>query len=632
MTWDRPVPLVGDTSTARQRKDAPQAWALDEKDRAAFYATVHGRRDIRRFRPDPIEVDVLRRILVAAHAAPSVGHSQPWRFVVVRNPATRERAALLADREWHRQAARLAERPGRQMLDLQLHGLREAPVGVVVCCDRRTPPEGVLGRATFVDADLWSCACAIENLWLAARAEGVGVGWVTLFRPEELASLVELPAGVVTLGWLCLGWPDERPPEPGLERSGWSVRQPLGEVVLWERWREGGPASPPSHLPDAADASLRAPAPAAVVRARDQADVLLTPPGSLGVLDRAVDRLAALGLLTGAKPSFVGPAAQPAVTPKVLPSETRQVHHPVSSSSSEALVCPVTLIIAAAGHPVTRHGVTTYADSVTRDVLEATVAGRSLGAVTAGMVGATTIAIDAGVPGDAVAGAISCRPRGNRGDLVEVDAMDLDDAVRLVSAGQDLAHGLGSGIVALGEVGMGNTTVAAALVVNELDLPAQEVVGLGAGGDSVTMGRKRRVVESAVARAQREHPELRHRPDDDPKRAVIALAALGGPEIAVLTGVVLGAAEAGSLVVVDGLVTATAAMTAVAMEPAVAVHLVAGQQSREQAHGAVNAYLGLEPILSLRIRAGEGVGALLATQLLRTAAAVRSRTARTRER
>jgi nicotinate-nucleotide--dimethylbenzimidazole phosphoribosyltransferase len=120
----------------------------------------------------------------------------------------------------------------------------------VVCCDRRTDAAGVLGRATFPDADVWSCACAIENLWLAARAEGLGLGWVTLFDPAELAGLLRLPDGVVTLGWLCLGWPDERPPEPGLQRAGWSRRLPLYQVVIGERWPAGeqAPAAPPSHL------------------------------------------------------------------------------------------------------------------------------------------------------------------------------------------------------------------------------------------------------------------------------------------------------------------------------------------------------------------------------------------------
>ncbi len=307
--------------------------------------------------------DVLERILGAAHAAPSVGHSQPWRFVIVRDAATRDQAALMADREWHRQAQHLEDRSARQMLDLQLHGIRDAPLGVVVCCDRRAAAEGVLGRATYVDADLWSCAAAIENLWLAARAEGVGVGWVTLFRPEELAALVGAPAGVETLGWLCIGWPDERPPEPGLQRAGWSSRLALSDVVLLERWDDEATPPPASRL--------QAPAPAAVVEARDQSDVLLTSPGSLGVLDRAVDRLLALGL-TGES--------------------------------------PVSAVLVAASHPVTRHDVSTYGDSVTREVLAATVAGESLGAVAARLVGAELHAVEAGVDGAPVPGTRSCRP------------------------------------------------------------------------------------------------------------------------------------------------------------------------------------------------------------------------------
>ena len=578
MSWQRPVPLVGDASSARARREAPRAWAFGEQERDAFYAAVLGRRDIRRFRPDDLEPDVLERILSAAHAAPSVGHSQPWRFVVVRDADTRDRAALMADREWHRQAATFADRSGRQMLDLQLHGIRDAPVGVVVCCDRRTAAQGVLGRATFVDADMWSCACAIENLWLAARVEGVGTGWVTLFQPDELAALIGLPEGVETLWWLCLGWPDERPPEPGLERAGWSTRQPLSDVVLWERWHEDdeGPLPPPSHL--------HAPEPASVVGARDAADLLLTPPGSLGALDRAVDRMVALGL------------------------------------GSDA---PVTAVIAAAGHPVTGHGVSTYDDAVTREVLEATVAGESLGAVAARLVGSDVVAVDAGVPGDPVAGADLCRPAGVRGDLVSSDAMSAADAVRMVGSGRELGRSLHGRLVALGEVGIGNTTVAAALVAGLLGLAAGDAVGLGAGGDSATLERKRTAVDAALTRVASAQADL-----GDP---MVTLAALGGPEIAYLAGVALGAAEAGSLVVLDGLVTSAAALVAVAMEPAVAAHLVAGQESREQAHRVVNAHLGLEPLLSLRLRSGEGVGALLAVQLLRTAAALRSQAGRVTE-
>jgi nicotinate-nucleotide--dimethylbenzimidazole phosphoribosyltransferase len=173
-------------------------------------------------------------------------------------------------------------------------------------------------------------------------------------------------------------------------------------------------------------------------------------------------------------------------------------------------------------------------------------------------------------------------------------------------------------------VGIGNTTLAAAMAASLLGLPVEDAVGLGAGGDSATLSRKRAVVEAALARVAREHAD----DTDDP---VAILAALGGPEVAYLTGVVRGAAAAGSLLVIDGLVTATAALAAVALEPAVGAHLVAGQESREQAHHAVNTSLGLEPLLSLRLRSGEGVGALLALQLLVTATAVRAGAGRVTE-
>lgn len=278
VTFPRPRPTIGDATSAAERAAEPDAWAFSAEVRAGFYEILTARRDVRRFRPDPIPADVLDRVLTAGHSAPSVGHSQPWRFIVVQDPSMRDRAAWMADQERLAQAAQMEPDASRRLLDLQLEGIREAPLGVVVCCDRRVAPAGVLGRATFPDADLWSCACAIQNLWLASRAEGLGMGWVTLFTPGLLGDLLGIPAGVETLGWLCLGWPDERNPSPGLERAGWSKRLPLSSVVLYDRWADTAP--PRSHL--------RAPEPAAVVGARDSSDVLLTPPGSLGVLDKAV--------------------------------------------------------------------------------------------------------------------------------------------------------------------------------------------------------------------------------------------------------------------------------------------------------------------------------------------------------
>ncbi|MDX6741334.1 5,6-dimethylbenzimidazole synthase [Actinocorallia sp. A-T 12471] len=589
--WNRPIPLIGDTSAAVERAADPAAWAFDAAARDAFYAVAEARRDIRRFRPDPVPDATLRRVLQAAHTAPSVGHSQPWRFLVVRDPSLRDAAALMAEREKLAQADLMDEERGRRLRDLSLEGIRAAPLGVVVCCDRRTPATGVLGRATFPDADLWSCACAIQNLWLAARAEGLGLGWVTLFPPDELGALLGLPEGVTTLGWLCLGWPDELPPSPGLERRGWSRRLPLDDVVFADRWPEADAAPPPSHLPAPRQASFAAPSPDAVVAARDGADDLLAVPGALGVLDAALDRVLAV------RPD--GPTGG----------------------------C---LVLAASDHPVTRYGVSAFPATVTRQILDATRAGVSQGASAARASGLSVLALDAGVlPGPGTAPddrpdlhdrlADAVRVGGPRGDLVTADALT-DVAARLLMEAGRVAgeHAAEGGLVVLGEAGIGNTTPAAALAAALLDLPADAVVGLGAGSDAAIVERKHEVVAAALARVR-----------DRPRTPFELLSALGGGEFAVLTGVILGAASRGAAVVLDGLATSVSALAAVRMLPGVAAHLVAGQRSRERGHPAVLRALGLEPLLDLRLRAGEGVGGCLAAGMLVTALRTRAETART---
>ncbi len=185
-----------------------------EAERRGVFRAIAERRDVRRFRPDSIGDELLERLLEAAHRAPSVGLMQPWRFVVVREAATKAAMQGLAARERLIQSEHLDDR-ARQYLDLKLEGIREAPVSVVVCCDRE-PGKEILGRHTIPDADLYSTCLAIENLWLAARAEGVGVGWVSFYREDDLRDLLGIPSHVVPVAWLCIGYPDERHSAPGL--------------------------------------------------------------------------------------------------------------------------------------------------------------------------------------------------------------------------------------------------------------------------------------------------------------------------------------------------------------------------------------------------------------------------------
>jgi nicotinate-nucleotide--dimethylbenzimidazole phosphoribosyltransferase len=555
-------------------------WAFPAAARVALAEIIAARRDIRRFRPDPVGDGIIGELLAAGHAAPSVGHSQPWRFIVVTDPQLRASAAVMADRARLVQAQQLDADSARHLRSLQLEGIREAPVGVVVCCDRRARPVGVLGRATFPDADLWSCACAIENIWLTARAHGLGLGWVTLFDPEELNALLGLPEGVVTLGWLCLGWPDELPPAPGLERHGWSRRLDIADVVARDQWPDADAASPPR---DRAAAT----AGAARVAARDREDRLLAAPGSLGLLGDTLLRVESV------------------TTPDA----------------------PGTLVIAAADHPVAGLGVSAFPRSTTRLVARALAEGQGQGAAMARAAGLEVCLADCGIDGTSIKGWRDLRPRGARGDLASADALEPGAVAWLLTAGERLGHDLAArGPVALGEVGIGNTTVASTLAAALLAVPAQHVVGRGAGSDTAIVARKQLIVEQALARMGDRIPppgQLTATHVED------LLAGAGGPEQALLTAVCLGVAQAGGIVVLDGFLTSASALVAVRHRPQVQAHLVAGHLSAEPAHRLVLDALGLEPLLDLRLRAGEGVGAVLALSLITQAQRARQMTAAT---
>ncbi len=239
----RPATPAGfDPSRAAERAADPTGWRYPPEARDSVYRAIAERRDIRRFRPDPVPQEVLDRILAAAHRAPSVGLMQPWRLIVVRELETKLALRRLAQRERLRQAERFDERAGH-FLDQKIEGIVEAPLGICICCDHGDAGAEVLGRGTIPETDIYSAACAIQNLWLAARAEGLGIGWVSFYRPDDLRALLDIPARVDPMAWLCVGWPDERPVRPGLEAAGWSSRLPLDAVVMDERWDASAPSA-----------------------------------------------------------------------------------------------------------------------------------------------------------------------------------------------------------------------------------------------------------------------------------------------------------------------------------------------------------------------------------------------------
>ena len=200
-----------------------------------LYEAIYSRRDVRRFRGDPVPDEIIFRILDAAHHAGSVGFMQPWDFVLIRSIGTRRRVKEMFERENARSAENYTGERRELYESLKLEGILESPLNICITCDR-TRGGKVLGRNTVLDTDLFSTCLAVQNLWLAARAEGVGVGWVSILDNAELAGLLELPDLIVPVAYLCMGYPEEFSETPLLESVGWRERIPLEEVVFFEQY------------------------------------------------------------------------------------------------------------------------------------------------------------------------------------------------------------------------------------------------------------------------------------------------------------------------------------------------------------------------------------------------------------
>lgn len=211
--------------------------AFSSAERRAVYRAIAERRDMRRFVPDStVDEDVLARLLHAAHAAPSVGLMQPWRFIRITDPRLRRQIHSLVDEERVHTARALGPR-GEEFLALKVEGILDcAELFVVALGDGREAH--VFGRRTLPQMDLASVSCAIQNLWLAARAEGLGMGWVSLFEPRPLAQLLGMPADAEPVAILCLGPVPEFPDRPALELDDWAYRKPLSEFISENSWEQ----------------------------------------------------------------------------------------------------------------------------------------------------------------------------------------------------------------------------------------------------------------------------------------------------------------------------------------------------------------------------------------------------------
>jgi nicotinate-nucleotide--dimethylbenzimidazole phosphoribosyltransferase len=586
--------------------------------RRAVYEVIARRRDIRHFRAAvPVADEVLHRILGAAHQAPSVGYSQPWDFVVVRDLDRRRRIRDSFLQVRAAEAARFPAGPRReQYLAYKLEGILDAALNLCVTVDLRPADEATLGTTAQPESLRWSACCAVQNLWLAARAEEVGVGWVSIVEPAVLRRELGLPPGIEPVAYLCVGYPVEFRDRPLLEETGWRARRPVEAAIHDERYRV--PLAPP---PPTASTSLAAPPPAAAL-----------PPNDAATPDAAPTRNRASPAPSHivAIPAFDDAAAEAArahqdrlCKPRRSLGRLEDLAAWYAGARGQFPLRPparIELYVFAADHGVVEEGVSAWSSSVTAAMVGNFLAGGAAVCQLARGAGVALTVVDAGVagdlsalpqPADRRARYVAAKVRAGTGNLARTVAMERPEAEAALALGRRLAAAAaaaGCDLLCAGEMGIGNTTAASALLCALAGVVPADAVGRGAGLDDAAVAHKVDVVRCALER---------HRPR--PADPLGTLAAVGGLEIAAMAGLMLGGAAARVPVVVDGFIAGAAALVAVALAPEVRPYLLLSHRSAERGAARLAAALGLEPLLDLGLRLGEGSGAILAAELVRHA-------------
>ncbi|WP_405494837.1 nicotinate-nucleotide--dimethylbenzimidazole phosphoribosyltransferase [Streptomyces sp. NBC_00096] len=552
-----------------------------DAEREAVLRVMRERRDIRKgFRSDPIPHEVLLRVLEAAHTAPSVGHSQPWDFVVIKSAETRRTMHELAEHQREAYAKSLPKGRAKQFKELKIEAILDTPVNIVVTADPTRGGRHTLGRHTQPQMAPYSSALAVENLWLAARAEGLGVGWVSFFDEREMVRALGLPEHLEVVAYLCVGYVDEFPEEPELAQAGWSQRRPLSWVVHEETYgRRALPGEEPHDLLSETVASIRPLDAKALGEAWERQKRMTKPAGALGMLEIISAQLSGLSR----------------VCPPPIPE-------------------PAAVAIFAGDHGVHAQGVTPWPQEVTTQMVANFLGGGAVCNAFANQVGAEVCVIDVGVAGElpATPGLLPRKIRPGTADLSVGPAMTREEAVQAIEVGIETARDLvaaGNKALLTGEMGIANTTVSAALISVFTGVDPAEVTGRGTGINDETHARKVEVVRRAL--------EL-HQPD--PADPIGVLAAVGGLEHAAIVGLLLGGASLRTPVILDGVSAGAAALVARAIAPESLSACIAGHRSAEPGHVAALNKLGLRPLVDLDLRLGEGTGALLALPLVQSAA------------
>ena len=206
------------------------------EEKEAVYKAIYNRRDIRSFLPTPVPQEKIQHILQAAHHAPSVGFMQPWNFIIISSDDVKKKLAWAAEKERRALAIHYEGEKETKFLNLKIEGLKEAPITICVTCDPTRGGSHVLGRNSIPETDILSTACAIENMWLAACAEGLALGWVSFYKKNDVRDILGIPPHIDPIALLSIGYTDYYPDKPILEIANWEKRRSLEELIFENHW------------------------------------------------------------------------------------------------------------------------------------------------------------------------------------------------------------------------------------------------------------------------------------------------------------------------------------------------------------------------------------------------------------
>ncbi|EPG74425.1 5,6-dimethylbenzimidazole synthase BluB / nicotinate-nucleotide--dimethylbenzimidazole phosphoribosyltransferase CobT multi-domain protein [Leptospira fainei serovar Hurstbridge str. BUT 6] len=539
---------------------------FNDSEKASVYKAIYSRRDIRAYTSNPIDEDIIYRLLDAAHHAPSVGFMQPWNFVIIQDASIRKR---IYDHfiDVNERAANLYQDDRKvKYSSLKLQGILDSPVNILFTCDRNRDGQNVLGRSTNKDTDIYSTCLAVQNFWLAARAEGLGAGWMSILESEFIRELLEIPENVLPIAYMTLGKPVWTPKEPMLESVGWKHRENLSDLVFKDKW--GIKYNPYSLNRDIAKETFP-------ISSQERLDSLTKPKQSLGFIEECIIKIA----------------------------NTQKKQFPSSKEKA--------IFLFAGDHGIVSEGISAYNSDVTAQMMYMYIAGGAAINSIARKNRIDLVLFDMGINHDFnnAPGMKHLKIRNGTRNFLEETAMTQEEAGLAFENGKDVVRKLGTkyDMIGLGEMGIGNTTASTAIASVLLNKDPLTLTGAGTGIGNSTLLKKIEIIQKGISKhGSRTLNEWQ------------ALVCFGGYEIAAMVGVIEEAYSLGIPVVLDGMITSVAALIAYRRNPGIVSVLIAGHISREPAHRFILNELGLRPVLDLNLSLGEGSGSALAMGILDT--------------